>query len=392
MSENLPQPASSTPLNVDAAVRERYSAASQAAEPALCCPVDYDQQYLSVIPEEILERDYGCGDPSKHIHPGETVLDLGSGGGKICYIASQVVGSAGRVIGIDTNDDMLALARRYQQEVAERIGYSNVEFRKGRIQDLALDLELFEKYLAAHPVNSSTHWLAAQEHAHELRQSVPLVVEDSVDVVVSNCVLNLVHNDDRRKLFAEVFRVLKPGGRAVISDITCDEPVPEHLQRDPELWSGCLSGAFVEQEFLNAFEEAGFHGLTILERQQEPWAVVEGIEFRSLTLCAYKSAPGQELDRHQAVIYRGPFKAAVDEDGLILERGQRTAVSAAAFERFCAEPYTAHLVPIPPAIEVPEDEAEPFDAESSQHRVPQKMPRMNQLPQAGDCCGPGECC
>src|SRR5690242_12310443 len=86
------------PLNVDAAVRERYSAASQQREETLCCPVDYDARYLQAIPAEVLERDYGCGDPSKHVRPGETVLDLGSGGGKICFIAAQVVGPSGRVI------------------------------------------------------------------------------------------------------------------------------------------------------------------------------------------------------------------------------------------------------------------------------------------------------
>ena len=122
----------SNTLDTEHAVRERYSAAAQATEPQLCCPVDYDPQYLRVIPQEVIDRDYGCGDPSKYLHQGETVLDLGSGGGKICFIASQVVGKSGRVIGVDKNDPMLELARRSQSVVAERIGYSNVEFRKGR--------------------------------------------------------------------------------------------------------------------------------------------------------------------------------------------------------------------------------------------------------------------
>ena len=135
-------------LDVEEAVRERYSPAAEAAEPALCCPVDYDPQYLKIIPEEIIERDYGCGDPSKHVGAGETVLDLGSGGGKICYIAAQIVGKTGNVIGVDRNDDMLALARKYQPQIADQLGYANTEFRKGSIQDLALNLETFETYLA----------------------------------------------------------------------------------------------------------------------------------------------------------------------------------------------------------------------------------------------------
>ena len=99
-------------LDVERAVRERYGAAAQAKENALCCPVDYDPHYLAIIPQEILDRDYGCGDPSRHLQQGETVLDLGSGGGKICYIAAQIVGAKGRVIGVDRNDEMLSLANK----------------------------------------------------------------------------------------------------------------------------------------------------------------------------------------------------------------------------------------------------------------------------------------
>jgi arsenite methyltransferase len=134
-------PSLSTPTEVETAVSQRYSAGAQEVQPALCCPVDYDPRFLAVIPEEVLERDYGCGDPSRYLVEGGTVLDLDCGAGKICFIASQVVGAAGRVIGVDLNDDMLALARGAAPVVAQRIGHDNVEFRKGRIQDLALDLD-----------------------------------------------------------------------------------------------------------------------------------------------------------------------------------------------------------------------------------------------------------
>ena len=102
-------------LTTDAAVEQsvvdRYGAGAQAVEAALCCPVDYDPRFLTAIPQEVLDRDYGCGDPSTNLLEGETVLDLGSGGGKICFIASQVVGATGRVIGVDMTDEMLDLAR-----------------------------------------------------------------------------------------------------------------------------------------------------------------------------------------------------------------------------------------------------------------------------------------
>ena len=234
---------------IEAAVVDRYAAGAQAVQPALCCPVDYDRSYLQVIPQEVIDKDYGCGDPSKHVREGETVLDLGSGGGKICFIAAQKVGPQGRVIGVDMNDAMLALAEKHRPAVAVAIGYDNVRFIKARIQAMG-----------------------------------DAVADGSVDVVVSNCVLNLVSEPEKPGLFKEIFRVLRKGGRAVISDIVSDEEVPQHLKDDDQLWSGCVSGALSETGFLKAFEDVGFHGIRILKRDEAPWQTVEGIEFRSLTV------------------------------------------------------------------------------------------------------------
>src|SRR2546430_11008489 len=185
-------------------VRGRYSAGAKAAEAKLCCPVAYDTEYLTAIPQEVIERDYGCGDPTKYLREGETVLDLGSGTGKICFIAAQIVGPKGKVIGIDMTDEMLDVARRNAPLVAERIGYANVEFRKGRIQDLALDLELLDRQLKRNPITDAASFITADELAEELRCRHPLIPSDSVDVVVSNCVLNLVESKSKRNLFDEI--------------------------------------------------------------------------------------------------------------------------------------------------------------------------------------------
>lgn len=241
-------------FNIEAAVAARYSDAALSLEPALCCAVSYDAKFLEVIPAEIQERDYGCGNPAEFVRAGETVLDLGSGGGKICFIAAQIVGESGRVIGVDINPEMLALAEKYRALIGEKLGFHNVEFKSGHIQHL------------------------------------DFLPDNSVDVVLSNCVLNLVRPEDKRQLFAEIFRVVKNGGRAAISDIVSSADVPQAMQDDARLWSGCISGALREDEFLSSFSRAGFGNVELVKRDQTPWQVVGGIEFRSVTVVATKGA------------------------------------------------------------------------------------------------------
>ena len=240
-------------LDVEHAVAARYSEAARQFEPQLCCAVNYDARYLKAIPAEIIERDYGCGNPAEWVRAGETVLDLGSGGGKICYLAAQIVGASGRVIGVDINDEMLALAEKYKSQIGDELGFHNVEFRRGHIQDLK-----------------------------------PIIESDSIDVVVSNCVLNLVATEQKAQLFSEMFRVIKEGGRVVISDIVSDVPVPQAMRDDAELWSGCISGAYEESAFVEAFENAGFSDVKIIKRDETPWQTVNDIAFRSVTVQAYK--------------------------------------------------------------------------------------------------------
>lgn len=383
-------------LAAESAVRERYAAGAQAPEAKLCCPVDYNPEYLKVIPQEVIERDYGCGDPSKYLRPGETVLDLGSGTGKICFIAAQVVGANGRVIGVDMTDEMLNVARTNAPVVAERIGYANVEFRKGRIQDLALDLEKLDEELKARPITDAASFLRADELARELRVKHPLVAGGSIDVVVSNCVLNLVEAKAKRQLFEEIFRVLQIGGRAVISDIVSDEEVPAHLQNDAELWSGCISGALTEEGFLLAFSDAGFYGIQVLKRDEEPWQTVEGIEFRSVTIEAFKGKQGPCVERNQAVIYRGPFREVLDDDNHRMQRGRRYAVCDKTYNLYRKAPYAEFFEFIEPLTEVPVAEAKPFDCSRTALRHPKETKGQDYsvTTEASQCCdgGSSSCC
>src|SRR5947208_1682758 len=292
-------------------------------------------------------------------------------------------------------DEMLEVARRNSPVVAERIGYANVEFRKGRIQDLALDLELLDQKLKGNPITDAASFLAADELAEELRVKHPLIASDSVDVVVSSCVLNLVEPKSKRQLFDEIFRVLKKDGRAVISDIVSDEEVPEEMQSDPELWSGCISGAFTEEDLLAAFEKAGFHGIQILKRDTDPWRTVQGIEFRSVTVEAFKGKQGECFERNQAVIYRGPFKEVLDDDNHRMERGKRYAVCDKTYNLYKKVPYREFFEFVDPIVNVPLAGGKAFDCSRTPPRHPKETKGQDYdatIQPNNRCCDDGSCC
>ncbi len=246
-------------LDQTQAVEDRYAAAAKSQEACLCSPIAFNPKLLEVIPSEVIERDYGCGDPTRWIKPGDNALDLGSGSGKNAFICSQLVGSQGTVIGIDRNTEMLKLARTFAPIVSEKIGYSNVRFLEGSIESL----ETLQN------------------------DGKPLIEDSCIDIVLSNCVLNLVNFSQRERLLKNIERVLKEEGRVAISDIISSKKVPLELQKNPDLWSGCISGAWEESEFLEAFRSLGFKQVKYSERSEEPWKVIDDIEFRAVTLTAH---------------------------------------------------------------------------------------------------------
>ncbi|HKD80793.1 MAG TPA: arsenite methyltransferase [Candidatus Angelobacter sp.] len=182
----------------------------------------YDHTQTSLLPEEALRASLGCGNPTAlaQLNPGETVLDLGSGGGIDVLLSARRVGSGGKAYGLDMTDDMLALARENQK----RSGLSNVEFLKGEIENVPLP-------------------------------------DNSVDVIISNCVINLSANKDR--VLQEAFRVLKPGGRLAVSDVVVRGEVPEEIRRSMLLWVGCIAGALSDEEYQAKLAGAGFEQIEI---------------------------------------------------------------------------------------------------------------------------------
>jgi hypothetical protein len=168
------------------------------------------------------------------------------------------------------------------------------------------------------------------------------------------------------------------------------------MKRDPELWSGCLSGAFREEEFLQAFEDAGFYGIEIAKRAKEPWQTINGIEFRSVTVVAYKGKQGPCVERNQAVIYRGPFKKVEDDDGHIYWRGERMAVCDKTYQLLGKLPYQGMFDSIEPRIEVPHEQAELFDCKRARLRDPRETKGQDYkatTDTAGLCCrSDSDCC
>ena len=204
---------------------ERIKSSASCCGSSDCCSNEsslYPTDLLATLPDGESTISYGCGDPITlaSLEPGQTVLDLGSGAGLDCFFAAKKVGETGHVIGVDMTPEMIERAR----SSVDRLNIQNVEFRQGFLEDL--------------PVESST-----------------------VDVIISNCVINLA--PDKSKVFAEAFRVLKPGGKFAVSDIVTDGPLPDSVKQSLSAWAGCVAGAVEAKDYVSMMESMGFTNISI---------------------------------------------------------------------------------------------------------------------------------
>ncbi len=287
-------------------VSDFYGNAADTPQPELCCPDSYPLADSAHIPKEVLEISYGCGSPVSlaEIKPGEVMVDLGSGGGIDCFIASKQVGNTGKVVGIDMTDQMLREANLAKVKVARNLGYDNVEFKKGYLEEIPLP-------------------------------------DQSTDLVTSNCVINL--SPDKKQVFIEIWRVLKDFGRIVISDTISETEVPDGMRANPRLWGECVSGALTEAEYLSKLEQAGFYGLSILKKTL--WKEVEGYRFFSVVFRGYKFEKRDECRyTGQQATYLGPMQAVIDEEGHLFPRDQAVKVCTDTAEKMKHPPYQTSFV------------------------------------------------
>jgi arsenite methyltransferase len=325
-----------TMQNIQNIVQEDYSALVEGIagselemhRQSVCCVERYDTTYLRRVPKVVVDADLGCGNPTRYLRSGDRVLDIGCGAGMNCYIASQIVGSEGEVIGIDFTPSMLAVARGALEEFRRNVpDAAPMRFIAASASDLALDIEWANACLAANPPQSQK---ALQEHLAAVanqRHVAPAISDGSVDVVISNCVINLLDDLDKSAVFWEIARVLKPGGRFAISDNVSNISVPESVKNDRVLWSACYAGVLQEQEFYAQLEKAGLVNIRIEVRNPDPALTVENLVFYSITVTGEKMA--QPVAAGVSAMYRGPFKALVGESGKMYRRGVVETVAAA---------------------------------------------------------------
>lgn len=275
-----------------------------------CCTIDYDPALLQPLTDEVRDRRYGCGSPFPALLDGLTVLDLGCGAGIDVYIAAQLVGEQGKVVGVDMTQEQLDIAQRNVAPIMSNLGYArpNVEFHLAQIESLPLE-------------------------------------DASVDVVISNCVINLSPHKDQ--VFAEIARVLRPGGEFYISDIVADRRIPDRLKADERLYSECLTGAAYEEDLRRIMAGAGFADVRVVQRRRLS-DVIEGIRFDSVYLRGFKIDLEDACEDYgQVAVYKGTIPDHVDnfvlDGGHVFRAGEPVRVCKNSADMLAESRYAAHF-------------------------------------------------
>ncbi|EGW20863.1 methyltransferase domain-containing protein [Methylobacter tundripaludum] len=314
-----------TSIEINESVRHYYGQVLQSSndlKTSACCSIDampgYLKALLAGLHPEVLERFYGCGSPLPPVLTGKTVLDLGCGSGRDCYLLSKLVGPTGRVIGVDMTPEQLEVAVRHRDWHAERFGYANVEFLHGHIENLAA-----------------------------------IGIDDnSIDVVVSNCVINL--SPEKPRVLAEIFRVLKPGGELYFSDVFADRRIPTALRQDPVLLGECLGGALYWEDFRRILQALDCPDVRVVKQNSislgdpDVAAKIGMVKFQSVTVRAFKLPLEDRCEDYgQVACYLGSIPEhphAFDlDDHHYFETGRPLRVCGNTADMLAASRYAEHF-------------------------------------------------
>jgi len=309
-----------------------------------------------------LEQDSTTSSQWKGIQAGNTVLILGEPGVEQLGKIKELVGVEGQVI-VVPND---------------------------RIHDLKTNTTKIDEWLHEHPVKASTDWFSLKKQIASFNESTPFVADASIDLVLCEINLYQVPITEKQEMLVEIYRVLRKGGKALLTDVVADEIIPKALREESDF---PYPHAFKEDGWLLAVEQSGLYGVTIMDRESTA-TIVQGIEFKRVTLAGYKGREGECWDHKQAALYKGPFKRVEDDDGHIFERGKRLAICERTVGLLNREPYQGMFEVIEPYRTLHSDEIEMFPHGPAFERSPKETKKGLELPifNEDSCgCGPG-CC
>ena len=297
------------------------------------------------------------------ITPGATVIVLSVDAAAVVCPAAEAAGPEGEIVVVVEEPAACDAVAAAAGDLPA--GAAPVSVHRGAWADLRLDVVAFEAWLDAHPPRTLAGIEAADAERRQLAAGSPVVADDAADVVFADRILRAVAPERRRAAIAELYRVQKVAGTLVLSDIVADEPLPPRLLGDAD-----VPASMQESELLGALEDAKFIGAEILGLPEEPIGSAEAIEFRPILIRATKGKEGMCVERMQAVVYLGPWRVVEDDDGHVIRRGQRLAVCDKTYHVYQRSPYAGQFAYLDPVVEIPREEAKPWDVRHPPERSP----------------------
>jgi arsenite methyltransferase len=332
--------------------------------------------------------------PEETVRAGDRVVIIGAADAHTIAIAAHKAGPHGSVLAIESDDNYLEQVKQQALQIETQLGYVNWHFEAAELDDLCTNPVFVSQFLTQQAIADIKQYLALKSALANQRSEKPLVPNESADVVILDASVNRLPVERVKALLSEAFRILRRGGRLVALMLLADEQAPATL---PTLLNR-QDFTYIPQEteIIALLADAGYYGISYTQRAELPLKVVAGVELRIFCVEAYKGKQGICLDRGHAVIYRGPWREVLDDDGHRYVRGERVAVCEKTYEILNRAPYQGEFISIPCYLEVPKEQAPLFDCNTPQLRDPQVTKGKKTIFDArSGCCDSssgGNCC